>query len=226
MTQQPGNNAMQQTATLSDERDSVFEVFQQDRKRDRVPHHGGNLHAPDPELAVQYAREFYARRQESDLLWIIARNQLWEIQNAAESIPYALSDVYPHHTPASTVPPYSNAEDTTIFAVFGQPAPGKPMEWLYDIPTPLTLLEVAQSLCQSTPSYNNDAHADSPRRFWLCPRNCIMEINTPDLLRPPLDRSYRRLDGYNIREKLRIARERTASEASEHLQHQSGGEPL
>jgi Uncharacterized enzyme of phenylacetate metabolism len=225
MTQQPGDNAMQQTVTLSDERDSVFEVFQQDRKRDRVPHHGGNLHAPDPELAVQYAREFYARRQESDLLWIIARNQLWEIQNASESIPYSLNDVYPHRAPACAAPPRLYAEDTTTFAVFGQLTPGKPMEWLYDISTPFTLLEAAQSVCQNMSSHS-EAYVASPRRFWLCPRNCIMEVKTPDLLHPPLDRSYRRLDGYNIREKLHIARERTASAASEHPQHQTGGEPL
>ncbi len=32
----------------------VFEIFQQDRK-DPSPYHGGNLRAPDSELALHYA---------------------------------------------------------------------------------------------------------------------------------------------------------------------------
>ena len=54
-------------------------------------------------------------------------------------------------------------------------------------------------------------------RLWLCPRSAISELTDPDLLQPPLDRSYRRLDGYNIREKLRIARQRVQA---------AGGKPL
>ena len=54
-------------------------------------------------------------------------------------------------------------------------------------------------------------------RFWFCLRSVINELTDPDLLQPPLDRSYRRLDGYNIREKLRIARQRVQA---------AGGKPL
>jgi hypothetical protein len=49
-------------------------------------------------------------------------------------------------------------------------------------------------------------------RLWLCRRHAIDELTNPDLLNPPLDRSYRRLDGYNIREKLRRARQRVQAE--------------
>ena len=49
-------------------------------------------------------------------------------------------------------------------------------------------------------------------RLWFCPRTAILELTNPDLLQPPLDHSYRRLDGYNIREKLRVARQRVQAQ--------------
>ena len=49
-------------------------------------------------------------------------------------------------------------------------------------------------------------------RLWFCPRTAILELTDSNLLQPPLDRSYRRLDGYNIREKLRIARQRVQAQ--------------
>jgi phenylacetate-CoA oxygenase PaaH subunit len=35
--------------------------------------HGGNVMAPDPELALHYAREMYSRRGESTRLWVVRR---------------------------------------------------------------------------------------------------------------------------------------------------------
>ena len=42
----------------------VWEVFRQEDEGDPMIH-GGNVNAPDEELALHYAREFYGRRQES-----------------------------------------------------------------------------------------------------------------------------------------------------------------
>lgn len=58
----------------------VFEVFRQEKEGDPMVH-SGNVVAPDPELAIHYAREFYARRQESERLWIVARADILELHD-------------------------------------------------------------------------------------------------------------------------------------------------
>jgi phenylacetate-CoA oxygenase PaaH subunit len=53
----------------------IWEVFRQERKGQAFQH-AGSFHAPDERFADAYAREFYARRQESDALWIVPRDEL------------------------------------------------------------------------------------------------------------------------------------------------------
>ena len=52
-----------------------YEVFRQEKEGDPMTH-GGSVMAPDPELAVHYARELYGRRQESERLWIVRRSDI------------------------------------------------------------------------------------------------------------------------------------------------------
>ncbi len=92
----------------------VYEVFRQEKDGEPM-RHAGNVRAPDPELAVHYAREFYSRRQESTRLWIV-------------------------------------------------------------------------------------------------PRAAIQDLSDPDLLNPPLDRSFKKPGGYVMRDKLEVARKRAAAE--------------
>ena len=49
-----------------------YEVFRQEKDGDPM-RHGGNVMAPDPELALHYAREMYSRRNESTRLWVVRR---------------------------------------------------------------------------------------------------------------------------------------------------------
>ncbi|TAK02365.1 MAG: hypothetical protein EPO36_02510 [Chloroflexota bacterium] len=49
-----------------------YEVFRQEKDGDPM-RHGGNLLAPDLELALHYAREMYSRRGESVRLWVVRR---------------------------------------------------------------------------------------------------------------------------------------------------------
>jgi ring-1,2-phenylacetyl-CoA epoxidase subunit PaaB len=49
-----------------------YEVFRQAKDGDPM-RHGGNVMAPDPELAVHYAREMFSRRGESVRLWVVRR---------------------------------------------------------------------------------------------------------------------------------------------------------
>ncbi len=53
--------------------DRVWEVFRQEAEGDPLVH-GGSVNAPDEELALHYAREFYGRRQESVRLWVVPRD--------------------------------------------------------------------------------------------------------------------------------------------------------
>jgi phenylacetate-CoA oxygenase PaaH subunit len=49
-----------------------YEVFRQEKDGDAM-RHGGNILAPDPELALHYAREMFSRRGESVRLWVVRR---------------------------------------------------------------------------------------------------------------------------------------------------------
>ena len=49
-----------------------WEVFQQAKDGDPM-RHGGNVLAPDADLAMHYARELFGRRQESSRLWVVRR---------------------------------------------------------------------------------------------------------------------------------------------------------
>lgn len=55
-----------------------YEVFRQEKDGDPMVH-GGNVLAPDAELAAHYAREFFGRRGESVRLWVVRRADIAEI---------------------------------------------------------------------------------------------------------------------------------------------------
>ena len=46
-------------------------------------------------------------------------------------------------------------------------------------------------------------------RLWVVRRTEIHDLSDPDLLQPPLDRSYKKPGGYAMRDKLAAARERS-----------------
>jgi len=52
-----------------------YEVFRQEKDGDPM-RHGGNVLAPDPELALHYAREMFGRRGESVRLWVVRRGDI------------------------------------------------------------------------------------------------------------------------------------------------------
>ena len=57
-----------------------FEVFRQEKDGDPM-RHGGSVLAPDPTLAVHYARELFGRRQESVRLWVVRRADVHELED-------------------------------------------------------------------------------------------------------------------------------------------------
>jgi phenylacetate-CoA oxygenase PaaH subunit len=58
----------------------IFEVFRQERKGQPFQH-AGSLEAPDERYAELYARDFYGRRNESIALWIVAREEVNEVED-------------------------------------------------------------------------------------------------------------------------------------------------
>ncbi|MEN9417668.1 MAG: hypothetical protein RI988_1288 [Pseudomonadota bacterium] len=53
----------------------LWEVFV--RPKSGLEHkHCGSLHAPDAAMAIQLAREVYARRQEGTSIWVLPSNQI------------------------------------------------------------------------------------------------------------------------------------------------------
>ena len=188
----------------------VFEIFQQDLK-DPAPYHGGNLCAPDSELALHYAKEFYGRRQESQKLWIIPRSAMWEVSDLTH-LASSLHELVKSNHPASSSHEFADSNvppERQPFAIFAQKQAGKPLLWLKDLEemNPQAVVQAIMGEIQ-TAAY---------LRLWLCPRSAIVELVDPNLLQPPLDRSYRRLDGYNIREKLRQARQRAKSKERDNV---------
>jgi ring-1,2-phenylacetyl-CoA epoxidase subunit PaaB len=58
-----------------------YEVFRQEKDGDPM-RHGGNVLAPDPELALHYAREMFSRRNESTRLWVVRRADIAILEDA------------------------------------------------------------------------------------------------------------------------------------------------
>jgi len=53
----------------------LWEVFTQ--PRDGKPHeHAGSVHAPDAEMALENARDVYARRNEGVSIWVVPSDQI------------------------------------------------------------------------------------------------------------------------------------------------------
>jgi ring-1,2-phenylacetyl-CoA epoxidase subunit PaaB len=49
-------------------------------------------------------------------------------------------------------------------------------------------------------------------RLWIVARDAIHDLFDPDLLDPPLDRSFKKPGGYVMRDKLAAARERSGQQ--------------
>ena len=57
-----------------------WEVFRQESEGGPM-RHGGSVMAPDRELAIDYARELYGRRQESVRLWVVRRADVVDVHD-------------------------------------------------------------------------------------------------------------------------------------------------
>ena len=63
----------------------IFEVFRQERKGTPFTH-AGSVDAPDAEFAEAFAREQYGRRQESEALWVVSRDDVREVHDFPDEL--------------------------------------------------------------------------------------------------------------------------------------------
>jgi len=63
----------------------VWEVFRQERAGQAFQH-AGSLSAPDLRFAEIYARDFYGRRNESEALWLVPREQIHGVGEFADEL--------------------------------------------------------------------------------------------------------------------------------------------
>lgn len=96
-----------------------------------------------------------------------------------------------------------------VYEVFRQEREGEPMKHVGNLRAP----DEALALHYAREFYSRRGES---LRLWVVPRDEIAELSDPDLLRPPMDRSYRVPAGYKITEKLARARERAGGVAKAH----------
>ena len=90
---------------------------------------------------------------------------------------------------------------TDVFEVFRQEKDGDPMRHAGNVVAPD--MELATHYAREMYSRRQESV-----RLWVVPRGQITDLSDPDLLQPPLDRSFKKPGGYVMRDKLEQARKR------------------
>jgi phenylacetate-CoA oxygenase PaaH subunit len=92
---------------------------------------------------------------------------------------------------------------TDIFEVFRQEKDGDPMRHAGNVTAP----DVQLATHYAREFYSRRQESV---RLWVVPRAQITDLSDPDLLQPPLDRSFKKPGGYVMRDKLEVAKKRAA----------------
>jgi ring-1,2-phenylacetyl-CoA epoxidase subunit PaaB len=96
--------------------------------------------------------------------------------------------------------------DPGVWEVFRQEKDGDPMRHAGNVRAPDR--DLAMHYARELYSRRNESV-----RLWVVPRTEITDLADPDLLQPPLDRSFKKPGGYVMRDKLEVAKKRAAEEA-------------
>ena len=95
-----------------------------------------------------------------------------------------------------------------VFEVFRQEKDGDPMRHAGNVTAPD--MELATHYAREFYSRRQESV-----RLWVVPRGQIADLSDPDLLQPPLDRSFKKPGGYVMRDKLDVAKKRAKKAADE-----------
>ena len=98
--------------------------------------------------------------------------------------------------------------DPNVWEVFRQEKDGDPMRHAGNVLAPDRglALDYARELY---------SRRQESVRLWVVPRTEISDLSDPDLLQPPLDRSFKKPGGYVMRDKLEIAKTKAKERADE-----------
>ena len=88
-----------------------------------------------------------------------------------------------------------------VFEVFRQEKDGDPMRHAGNVTAPD--IELATHYAREMYSRRQESV-----RLWVVPRAQVHDLSDPDLLQPPLDRSFKKPGGYVMRDKLDEAKRR------------------
>jgi ring-1,2-phenylacetyl-CoA epoxidase subunit PaaB len=93
--------------------------------------------------------------------------------------------------------------DPGVWEVFRQEKDGDPMRHAGNVRAPDR--DLAMHYARELYSRRQESV-----RLWVVPRTEITDLADPDLLQPPLDRSFKKPGGYVMRDKLEVAKKRAA----------------
>jgi phenylacetate-CoA oxygenase PaaH subunit len=92
-----------------------------------------------------------------------------------------------------------------VFEVFRQEKDGDPMRHAGNVIAPD--IELATHYAREMYSRRQESV-----RLWVVPRAEIADLSDPDLLQPPLDRTFKKPGGYVMRDKLETAKNRAKAD--------------
>ena len=161
-----------------------FEVFQQDREGQ--PHRNvGSVHAPDPEMAMQNARDVFVRRPACLSLWVVPAAAILS-KTVQELLEESLQDALSSHEPA----------DLLIYAIFRKTRQRRSMTYVefageVEAASPISALQEAQEQFGEESTYV----------WWVCAFEDIFrsnEIEIDSMFSPAIDKSYRMAREYRV----------------------------
>jgi ring-1,2-phenylacetyl-CoA epoxidase subunit PaaB len=95
-----------------------------------------------------------------------------------------------------------------LFEIFRQEKDGDPMRHSGNVVAP----DIELAIHYAREMYGRRQESI---RLWVVPRAQITDLSDPDLLQPPLDRSFKKPGGYVMRDKLEQARQRAKTPTGE-----------
>jgi ring-1,2-phenylacetyl-CoA epoxidase subunit PaaB len=161
-----------------------YEVFQQDREG-RSHRNVGSVHAPDPEMAMQNARDVFVRRPACLSLWVVPAEDIHS-KTTQELREESLQDVLFSDEPA----------ELQIYAIFQKTRQRRSMTYVefageVKAASPISALQEAQK----------QFGEDSAYVWWVCAVEDIFrsnEIEIDSMFSPAIDKSYRMAREYRV----------------------------
>jgi ring-1,2-phenylacetyl-CoA epoxidase subunit PaaB len=161
-----------------------FEVFEQERP-DRPHQNIGSVHAPDAEMAMQMARDVFARRPERHSLWVAPASAI--LARTAQELEADSSwrEIAPEETAAN--PP-------EIYHVFQKQSQRRAMVYVVHVgrveaPSPTAALARALAEFGDKTAYV----------WWICPEQAILRSEDADIesmFLPARNKTYRQPNEY------------------------------